>query len=154
MTTFPSALNHVWHPPQSLGELRKSTFFFGRQNSTNWLFSNLSPRFRCVTSFTPPGPISHLRFYFDICEWRVLSARAWTPAFMLHLTNPCAKRKVLTLTKPKGRIYKTKFLGHYITLTQLLDNSFKQGCVHFCTQLNGLKFCFVTITCFKLELIY
>ena len=32
----------------------------------------------------------------------------------LHLTNPCAKRKVLSLTKPKGRIYKTKSLGHYI----------------------------------------
>ena len=34
---------------------------------------------------------------------------------MLHLTNPCAKRKVLTLTEPKGKIYKTKSLGHYIT---------------------------------------
>ena len=33
----------------------------------------------------------------------------------LHLTNSCAKRKVLSLTKPKGRIYKTKSLGHYIT---------------------------------------
>ena len=34
----------------------------------------------------------------------------------LHLTNPCAKRKVLSLTKPKGKIYKTKSLGHYITM--------------------------------------
>ena len=42
-------------------------------------------------------------------------ARAWTPALMLHLTNQCAKRKVLNLTKPKGKIYKTKSLGHYIT---------------------------------------
>ena len=33
----------------------------------------------------------------------------------LHLTNPCAKRKVLNLTKPKGKIYKTKSLSHYIT---------------------------------------
>ena len=33
----------------------------------------------------------------------------------LHLTNPCTKRKVLSLTKPKGRIYKTKSLGDYIT---------------------------------------
>ena len=32
-----------------------------------------------------------------------------------HLTNPFAKRKVLSLTKPKGKIYKTKSLGHYIT---------------------------------------
>ena len=54
-------------------------------------------------------------FYFDISEWYILSARAWTPALMLHLTNPCAKRKVLILTKPKGKIYKTKSLRHYIT---------------------------------------
>ena len=26
----------------------------------------------------------------------------------LHSTNPCTKRKVLSLTKPKGKIYKTK----------------------------------------------
>ena len=53
-------------------------------------------------------------FYFDISEWHILSARAWTPALMLHLTNPCAKRKVLSLTKLKGKIYKTKSLGHYL----------------------------------------
>ena len=54
-------------------------------------------------------------FYFDISEWHILPARAWTPALMLHLTNPCAKRKVLSRTKPKGKIYKVKSLGHYIT---------------------------------------
>ena len=79
---------------------------FGGRNSTNCFFSNLSPRSRCMTSPTSPGP----NFYFDI------SARAWTPALMLHLTNPCAKRKVLSLNKPKGKIYKTKSLGNYITL--------------------------------------
>ena len=42
---------------------------------------------------------------------------------MLHLTNPCAKRKVLSLTKPKGKIYKTKSLRNYIT----------QSCGHFHT---------------------
>ena len=35
---------------------------------------------------------------------------------MLHLINPCAKRKVLSLTKPKGKIYKTKSLHNYITV--------------------------------------
>ena len=54
-------------------------------------------------------------FYFDISEWHIHSARAWTPALMLHLTNPCAKRKALILTKPKGKIYKTKSLRNYIT---------------------------------------
>ena len=76
----------------------------------------LRARFRCMTSFTSPGLISYLRFYFDICEWRNLPACAWTPALMLQLTNPCAKRKVLGLSKPKGKIYKTKSLGHYITV--------------------------------------
>ena len=57
-------------------------------------------------------------FYFDIFKWHILSVRAWTPALMLHLTKPCAKRKVLSLTKPKGKIYKTKSLRYYITLLQ------------------------------------
>ena len=56
-------------------------------------------------------------FYFDISELHILPARASTPALKLHLNNPCAKRKVLSLTKPKGKIYKTKSLGHYITRT-------------------------------------
>ena len=76
----------------------------------------LRARFRCMTSFTSPGQISIWDFYFDISEWHILPARAWTPVLMLHLTNPCAKRKVLSLTKPKGKIYKTKSLGHYIIL--------------------------------------
>ena len=54
-------------------------------------------------------------FYFDISEWYILSEHAWTPALMLHLTNPCAKRKVLSLTKSEGKIYKTKSFGNYIT---------------------------------------
>ena len=60
-----------------------------------------------------------LGFYFDIFEWLILSERAGTPALMLHLTNPCTKRKVLSLTKPKDKIYKTKSLRHYITCLSL-----------------------------------
>ena len=55
-------------------------------------------------------------FYFNISEWHIFSTRAWTPALMLHLTTPCAKQKVLSLTKPKGKIYITKSLGNYITI--------------------------------------
>ena len=57
--------------------------------------------------------ISTWDFYFDLSEWHILSARAWTPALMLHLTNPCTKRKVLILTKLKGKIYKTRSLRNY-----------------------------------------
>ena len=51
-------------------------------------------------------PIPICDFYFDISEWHILSACAWTPALMLHLTNLCAKWKVLSLTKPKARYIK------------------------------------------------
>ena len=68
----------------------------------------------------PVRDVTHIPwdFYFDISGWHILSACAWTPALMLHLTNPCTKRKVLILTKPKGKIYKTKSLRHYITRWQ------------------------------------
>ena len=33
-----------------------------------------------------------------------------------YLTNPCTKWKVLSLTKPKCKIYETKSLSHYITM--------------------------------------
>ena len=62
-----------------------------------------------------PVIFTHWDFYFDISEWHILPERAWTPALMLHLANPCAMRKVLSQTKPKGKIYKTKSLGHSIT---------------------------------------
>ena len=83
-------------------------------------FSNLSPRFRCVTS--PPSP--SLNFYLGFLFWHLwmthpLRARVRTPVLMLHLTNPCAKRKVLSLTKPKVKIYKTKSLGNYSTYRPL-----------------------------------
>ena len=76
---------------------------------------NPQPTLPSMMSFTSQVPFTIWEFYFDICEWRILPARAWTPALMLQLTNPCTKRKVLSLTKPKGKIYKTKSLRHYIT---------------------------------------
>ena len=70
------------------------TFSFRGRNSTNCFFSNLSPRSRCVTSPTSLVRIPIWDFYFDISEWHIPSASAWTPALMLHLTNQC--------TEPKG----------------------------------------------------
>ena len=68
-------------------------------------------------TFTFPGLSSIWDFYFDISEWHILPACMWTPALMLYLTNPCAKWMVLSLTKPKGKIYQTKSLRHYITIS-------------------------------------
>ena len=104
----PVAYKFVW-PRQALNldslvrrqELNLLLFFKSPKSSAHasgaWLHPHL-----LVT-------IPILDFYFDISEWHILSA------LMLHLTNPCAKRKVLSLTKPKGKIYKTKFLRNYIT---------------------------------------
>ena len=113
MLAFPSALKHLpqGHWP-GFGEQVKVNLLLPRQKSTLTFFKIpqiLRARFRCMTSFTSPSSIWD--FYFDISEWHILPARSWTPALMLHLTNPCAKRKVLNLTKPKGK----KSLGHYIT---------------------------------------
>ena len=47
-------------------------------------------------------------FYFDTSSQRVNTCVNVAP-------NPCTKRKVLMLTKPKGKIYKTKSLRNYIT---------------------------------------
>ena len=107
MLTFPSAR----HPPQGLSELWKSTIFFGgkKLNSLTFLKSPKSSALLGMTSFASLVPIPIWGFYFDICEWHIL------PVLMLHLTNPCAKQKVLSLTKPKGKIYKMKSLGYYIT---------------------------------------
>ena len=104
------------HPPQRPRWAPKVNFLLRRQK---------------FDSLTPPNPprtlpvhdVIHIPsvtftiwdFYFDISEWHILPACAWTPELMLHLTNPCAKRKVLSLTKPKGKLYKTKSLGHYFT---------------------------------------
>ena len=63
-----------------------------------------------------PGPISFLRFLlWHLWLSHPLRTRVNTCAQCVHLTNPCTKRKVLSLTKPKGKIYKTKSLGNYIT---------------------------------------
>ena len=116
---------HVWHPPQGLGEQAKVTLLLRTALLKSLTFLK-SPKiiracFRCMTSFTSPGHnFAIWDFYFDISEWHILPARVWTPALMLHLTDPCAKRKVLRLTKPKGKIYKTKSLGHYITIPEFL----------------------------------
>ena len=110
---FAEMFDYTHH--KASGSERKSTVFLRGRTQLNWLFLNLSPRFRCMKSLTSLVISIYLGFYCDISEWHVRSACAFTSALMLHLNNPCAKRKVLSLTKPKGKIYITKSLGHYIT---------------------------------------
>ena len=74
LTAFTSlALNptNAWRPLRiksfGLAQLWISTLSFGGRKSTLCFFSNpqiLSPRFRCGTSLTSPGPNSYLGFLF------------------------------------------------------------------------------------------
>ena len=86
MLTFPSAPNHVRRPPQGLGELRKSTFFFEAKTQLSDFFFK-SPKSSVHASSAwrhahPAVTFSIRGFYCDISEWHVRSARAWTPAPM------------------------------------------------------------------------
>ena len=127
LTAFTSATNHVQHPickllvwPQRAPKVNLS---IRTQELNSLLF------LKCQKSSAhasgawchshPLVSIPIWDFYFDISEWHILSIRVWTLALMLHLTNPCAKRKVLSLSKLKGKIYKTKFLSNYITKVKM-----------------------------------
>ena len=113
---------HVQHLPQSIGGRAKVNLLPPKKNLTQLTFFQipkiLRARFWCMTSFTFPGQPFYLGFLF----WHL-----WMTHPPIALVNTCAQactqlthalnRKVLSLTKPKGRIYKTKSLGHYITIT-------------------------------------
>ena len=77
--------HHTRHLPQGhrpgFGKPRKSTVF-SRGRTQLWLFSNLSPRLRCVTSLSSQVTSSIWDFYCDISKWYVRTARAWTTALM------------------------------------------------------------------------
>ena len=126
MTTFPSV-----HPPNTCDTHRKASASKQKSISSDARtqltdFSQISAHaFGAWRHSHLLVTISIWNFYFDICEWHILPVRVWTHALMLYLTNPCAKRKVLSLTKPKGKICKTKFPGHYITSRVAIDRSQK-----------------------------
>ena len=127
MVNFPSALHHVQHPAENywsgLGEPRKSTFFLRDKNSSHCFFSNPQnprPTLPVHDVIHIPGPNSYLGFLLWHLWMTHPLARVWTHALMLYLINPCSKRKILILTKPKDKIYKTKSLRHYNTLIGFL----------------------------------
>ena len=78
----PSHATPAARPSAWLRRAPRVNRLLARQNSTNWLFSNLSPCFRCVTSLTSLVTSTLWDFYCDISEWHVRFARAWTPALM------------------------------------------------------------------------
>ena len=116
MLTFPSDPTTCGTPPQITGLGSTSSEKQLPSSSVESLlpvfFSNskiLCPSLPGLTSFTSPVLFSIWGFYCDICDCHIHPTRVWTPAL-----NVCTKltyalsRKVLSLTKPKGKIYKTK----------------------------------------------
>ena len=78
-----------------------------------------------MTSFTSSVPFSIWGFYCDICDCHILPACAWTPALMSAPTHALSW-KVLSLTKPKDKIYKMKndnILKNPSTIIQQNHNS-------------------------------
>ena len=81
-------------------------------SNLNWLLffkitKNPSPSLPGMTSFTSPVSFPVRFFYCDICDCHILPACVLTPALMSAPTHALS-RKVLSLTKPKDKIYKTK----------------------------------------------
>ena len=119
MLTFPSDSTTCSTPAANywsgLGELRKSSTFVQPRISTNYFFfkfqnpqlsrawSHLRPRFHFLSVF-----LWHLWLLYPP------PARVNTCAQCGHLTNTCTKWKIPSLTKPKGKMYKTKSLRNYI----------------------------------------
>ena len=86
-------LNRQLSTQPTRGALWISTLSFRGRNSTHCFFSNLNPRFRCVTSPISPGH----KFYLDFILTSVNDASSPRARehvrSCLHLTNPCTEPK-------------------------------------------------------------
>ena len=118
-----------------LAQTRISTHSVYIQISTHCFYSKPlripAHHFRAWRHSHPPVSFSILGFYCDICDCHILPMHAWTPALMSAPTHGL-RRKVLSLTKPKDKIYKMKndnikkSFHNYITniVNRLLNNIF------------------------------
>ena len=123
MLTFPSDPTTCGTPPQTTGlasassENRLSCTEFKSQLTVVFFFSNskiLSASRHDVIHV--PSRISYLGcLLWYLWLTHPPRTRVNTCTQFEHLTYPCTKRKVISLTKPKGKIYKTKSLRNYIT---------------------------------------
>ena len=116
MLTFPYEPHHVRHPRRKLlvwpRRAPKIDFLRPSLDLNSLLFFQI-PKILSASGHDVlhvPGPISYLGFLL----WHLWLSylprpRVNTRTQLTHaLTNPCTKRKVRSLTKPKGKIYKTK----------------------------------------------
>ena len=108
---------------QGLGEPRKTTFPFGRKAQLTD-FSQISVHASGAWCHSHPWshPLSGIFIVTSLNDMSAQRAHGHLRS-CLHLSAHCMgyalSRKVLSLTKPKCKIYKTKSLGHYITHTKV-----------------------------------
>ena len=124
MTTFPS---DTPTPTTTCGTRRKASVSSESQPSSSDAKTRLSDFFSNPQNpprTLPVHDVIHIPRSYFLSGVSIVTSLNDTSApharehlrSCLRLTNPCAKRKVLSLTKPKGKIYETKSLGHYITI--------------------------------------
>ena len=98
---------------------RKSTVFFrGRSLLSHWLFLNLpksSAHASVAWHHSHPQVLSGIFILPSVNDTSALRTRVNTCAHVCTQLTYVLSRKVLSLTKSKGKIYKTKSLGYYIT---------------------------------------
>ena len=114
--TFQSESTTCGTPPQTTSQASASS-----ENRLASISPNLNSLFffqipKCSAhpfwAWRNPCPRFHFQFwvfYCDICDCHIRPERAWTPALNVrtYLTYALS-RNVLSLTKPKGKIYKMK----------------------------------------------
>ena len=83
MLAFPSAPANTCSTCHKAAGKQKSPFFFGRQNSTDFLQNPQNPRHAFPVHdviHIPKSQFSVWNFYFDICERHILPVHALTLA--------------------------------------------------------------------------
>ena len=115
MLAFPTAPpHHMRTRHKASASKRKSPFFFRPQDSTQLTFFKFPEH---ASGHSHPLINLSLGFLF----WNLWTTHpphvcTSTPVLKFaHKLTCVLSWKVLSLTKPKGKIYKTKSLGHYIT---------------------------------------
>ena len=88
---FSSAPHLVQHPPKASASKQKLTLLVRCLVSTLltfFKFPKSSTCFQCMTSPALCNPVSHLGLLWHLWVTHPLCVCMWTPALMLHLSNP------------------------------------------------------------------
>ena len=130
MMTFPSDPHHHHHTTAPCDTRRKASASSESQPSSSDVQTRLPDFFsnpKNLLRTLPVHDVIHIPWSYFLSGVSIVTSLNDTSAprarehlcSCLHLTNPREKRKVLSLTKPKGKLYKTKSLGHYMTYQPL-----------------------------------